>query len=325
MIAINPEDEYGPYPVYFPEKTDTGRDSHDTLLELLSNSFNRLVHLKTLTTTLEESLGGHTTLLETHTSQIESINTTISGIQANIIAIEAIVGGNDFSGNYISTGMSHKAAVEALDTQLYNTTTTANDTVSTVNTHTQNISSLSGKLSDTALDNQPGMLYTGGSFVASGDKVETGIVKLSQVLVGNRRNIEYNFRQSMANWLTLNSITVSHYDTLIDESKVYYNATPPSSTVGCYSNLRQEFGTTSGAWTYYCIAVAQDAGLTQARMIWRFSGTVNAYVSLTGYNGPFTEITDQDTLTSVDTGTALVIKFVGTSSSYLYNYMIGLQ
>lgn len=325
MQYINPVDSYGVYPVNFPEKTTNLSSSNDILLALHTDTYNRLVHLKNKMTTAEANINTAQSDIDTAEAIIATQGSSISTLQGDLNTLDSEVGGIDFSGTYITDGMTHKAAIEAIDNQVGQNSTNIISHTSSINIYGQNITSLAGKLSTTALNNVVGFPWTDAAFLASGDKVENAVLKLDQVLIGLKRGNEFNYRQNLSNWLSINSTTIYSYDSFYDESKIYYSGIAPSSTAGCYNALRQDFGHNTTSWVFYSVMVPETTGLNRIKIKYNYTGTLVGYATLEGYSGSYTELTSQDTWITIPTGTELVIKFIGTPASYLYNFMVTLK
>lgn len=319
MKSLTPNATYNAtYSVSFPEDgTDT--KSAVPLEVAQQDNMDRIAYLKAKTVELEGVNASQDVDIAAAQVDITAVESSITSINSSISTITTRTGDTAYTGNYLVPGTSHKVGLETLDAQLVTTTALATTADSTSATAATNIASIVLKLSDTALDGTNGMPFSGGSFVSSGDTAEEAILWVDKAAYTNRRINNSNYIRTLYLWEQIDGTSVgSVYDTLIDDSKIYYAMSSPTSTPGAYNEIKQEFGINTDSWVYYSIAVTIPSA-TSVMMDWNSTGSVSMYVTT---SGSYTAIPSKNTWTAITAGTSLIVKIIGTTSSRIYNYSL---
>lgn len=333
-IDFTPSAEYAVFPIKLPYNGDSTDAKNVGVTEtapkfninnVFGDTLNRIVYLKE---TQDDILLSITSLGEKDVELEESITNlsdSLASTNTVLAALSSMVGGTEYltSYNYISSGQNHNVCLQELDAQVKINTTNVGALQTLTSTQSTNITSLAGKLSTNALDNNVGFTFTGLTLLATGDKTDEAFRKLEPAILANRRINHQNFINIFNDWRDFNTVLAldTFYDDLIDNSKIYATL----STAGAYDNLRQSFGTSTGTWAYYCIAknITLGSDEIKIRLNKNSVGTLVVSASLSGaYDGTFVTITDENTWTDISSsGTTdyVILKVVGSGGALLYS------
>lgn len=326
---INPIPAYASYPITgIPVNNEP--NSALVLQNIFQNIYDRVHYIKGVTDTLGGDISTVSGSVLTLSGLVSALGASVNTANSYITNMNNNVGGNiknaskdAFSNNYYFLNVdTYKLCLEKLAVALKTLSDTLAATTPTVATNVTNIQSLVGKISEDALNGLQGFNFSGYPLLVSGENTEDSLKRISKILDTQKRVNDWNFFEGIRNWALTELVDPQYvYDSMIDESKIYYNALQPTSTVNSYDSLYQSFGHALTTWYLYSTLNTIAGTTNRIKLRMQSFGTVAAYASLGGISGTYTSLVENNWVT-IPAGTSLVLKVIGSPAAKIYNYAL---